>query len=378
MLHLCRNSARWNRLPGILSSRCIVLPASNLNRILDEQTGNLVREAYAGVPLSIVSASLRGNTLADLARMIDYEQHPNSMFEDAHLGRCTNGIRRGSANAEYDWRRDGLRIECKSAMMKWIPSSRRWVVQFLGVKFAERGVRKHALFDELLLVLFTPRNVYFYRHDGEFGLSRRGASTSNRGHSVQIVDPRGLEDWADSLKRIMDKFDAGSNGCSRLAALPISDSRISRILDKRRNATHQVFSGIPLGNMTPFRRASRIRAAVRCVDAIVNRDPKFDLTCQGFCSWIADQNDHCDHRKSKFCWRRGRVKCKIGQLCFDPKANQWKVRFARIQMSHGQEEYNVCFDELVLGMYTPRGIYIYTDMIWYLGDHNVGWAQNSS
>lgn len=339
-----------------LDIRSIVLPASSFDAILDEQTDNLWARAYNGDQLSTVSGSVRGNILAGLARIIYSERHPNSVIGDAVPGRCINGTPRGVYRAEYDWCRNGLRIECKSSMMTWQPGRTSWSFNFRCVKVPLAGVREQAEFDELLLVLYSPRSVYIYQHDGELGVSRKGSRTSYSGHQIQLYGPRGLESWRDSLVQIIGKLDAGSNGCQQLAVVPTSDTRIRSMLNTRRSVTHQAFRGVPSERLPPHQRALRIRSVVRRVDAIVNPVARLGMATPQFLRWFANNRG----QEPTYTWQRGdaQVKCKCGQLAFDSALSRWKVVFTGIHKSVSLTS-NASVEELLLGMYTPRGIYVY-------------------
>ena len=52
-----------------------------------------------------------------LARSLDQEAHPTAGFQDPEAGTCVNGSKRGAGSAPYDYMRDGVRVEVKSAML---------------------------------------------------------------------------------------------------------------------------------------------------------------------------------------------------------------------------------------------------------------------
>ena len=109
------------------------------------------------------------------------------------------------------WRRDELRVACKSSGLNWESGKRRWTVLFSKVKTDEC--------DELLLALYTPRGVYVHRHDGQLGLSMHGKSTAATGRVIQVAGPRGAgaQDWRAALDVILEKLE--SRGCARVAEI---------------------------------------------------------------------------------------------------------------------------------------------------------------
>ena len=46
--------------------------------------------------------------------------------------------------AEYDWLRDGSRIECKSSQLQWNRDTKRWAVVFQAIKLPYHNVRLEA------------------------------------------------------------------------------------------------------------------------------------------------------------------------------------------------------------------------------------------
>lgn len=310
-------------------------------------------DVFEGVPLSTITPSLRGDVLADVAQKVDAEVNTGSIFETRVPGNCYNGSRHSLKPMEYDWLRDGLRIECKSSKMSWVPRSKSWQFSFPGIKIAYGEARRVAAFDELQLVLYTPTHLYFYRYGGTFGLSSAGRITATGGHQLRISSRRGIEDWRVALEDILGKLDGGANSCVRLSMMPLVDTRIQHALDSRRNITQKIFHRCPLSEVTPAARGKRLELLARRVDQIVN--PCFEIKlpdsghCVGGSQRRGDSNAACD-------WRRGdiRVECKSSQLQWDKNRRRWLFRFQHVKISSPSS-----FDELLLAFYTPRGVYIY-------------------
>lgn len=122
-------------------------------------------------------------------------------------------LRRPLIQAEYDWCRDGSRIERKSGQLRWDTHQEQWKPAFSKIKVARDA--SPCLFDEPLLALYTPRGIYIYKHDLRLGMSSIGCKTPSLGHQIQLHGPTGREDWAVSLDIILAKLDA--SGCERLA-----------------------------------------------------------------------------------------------------------------------------------------------------------------
>ena len=174
--------------------------------------------AYEGVPLNDCSAKVRGDALRRLVRRLDEGWlHEGATFQDAEAGERVGGKKRGLAQAEYDFRRNGKRVACKSSGLSWDSSQERWKLLFTHVKLSMEGERD-AAFDELLLAAYTPEGVHLFRHDGRAGVGTHGVSTAVRGQQIQLYGPMREHDWCVALESILSKM--ASKGCARLAFVP--------------------------------------------------------------------------------------------------------------------------------------------------------------
>ena len=124
---------------------------------LVEYSVDIKDAAFSGVPLANVSPSARGRRLEALALAVDRELHGTADIRIPTGGLCVNGQRRSSWQTVHDWVRNGDRVECKSSQLQYDKLRRRWYVHFCNVKLSFEHVRARAAFDELLLVLDTPR-----------------------------------------------------------------------------------------------------------------------------------------------------------------------------------------------------------------------------
>ena len=205
--HLLQSAKRCYSKPTILVPR---FEAAEFSELLGRRT--VTAEAYEGVPLAELSAVPRANVLTSLARGLDTSLHPHARIEDAVAGTRVDGGRRGQNMAPYDWRRDGVRVACKSAQLQWSAGTRRWMVGFQRIK--PSGAE--GAFDELLLALYTPRGVHVYRHDLRLGMSTAGKSTQADGRRIHVYGPRDEGSWHSALDgAILPKLD--ESGCERVA-----------------------------------------------------------------------------------------------------------------------------------------------------------------
>ncbi|CAK0826444.1 unnamed protein product [Prorocentrum cordatum] len=333
--------------------RYLVLSAHHFNDLLYDVPATTGTEAFRDNPLKGLQPAERGMVLAKLARRIDVDIHPTSKFEDPAASKCTDGSQRGAHRSEYDWRRDGLRIECKSSQMQWLPSLRSWQFVFGAVKFAHQAGREVAAFDELVLVLLDPHNLHFYVHDGALGVSTVGLErTRAAGHQIVIRGPRGEEDWKKASVKILRKLDCGSNSCRRVAMMECTDPRVSKVLESSVSSLRKdIYADSPLSVVSSAARGLRIESLVRRVDAILHGG-----------SVITDP-DACSDRtnRARYDWKRNdrRIECKSSSLLWDRSGERWKLAFAGIKLAECSDGGKACFDELFISVYTPKGVYVY-------------------
>ena len=75
--------------------------------------------AYNHVLLAHLSELARGSRIENLVRAVDMRLHEHAHFSKPELGYRLGDTRRGIHQAEYDWRRNGRHVECKSSSLAW-------------------------------------------------------------------------------------------------------------------------------------------------------------------------------------------------------------------------------------------------------------------
>lgn len=170
---------------------------------------SLMSRAYHEVPLAFMSVGVRGTRIQAIARLIYSIMNMGSSVMDPVAGVRINGARRSMAQAEYDWSRDGQRIECKSSQLAWDSHNHRWRHRFHGIKSVS--------FDELQLCFYTPRGIFIYLHDGRFALSSNGVRSETHGCQISMVGNVHEQDWSVALDTILKKFD--SSPCKYLGLI---------------------------------------------------------------------------------------------------------------------------------------------------------------
>ena len=171
----------------------------------DGYTSQLYRE----VPLASMSPQLRGLRVERMVMELDRLIHANSIFAEPGPEYTQNGERRGKHRASYDWSRDGKRIEVKHSQLSFYSARRLWYCAFQAVK--------HACFDELLLVIYSPSGLDIFKHDGSYGLRDTGVRTETVGRRIVIQACADDMHPLSALKMIQAKL--VSNGCQHLAQI---------------------------------------------------------------------------------------------------------------------------------------------------------------
>ena len=151
-----------------------------------------------------MSPQLRGLRVENVVMEVDSLIHATSTFAEPGLEYTTDGKRRGKNMASYDWIRDKKRIEVKHSQLRFDENRRFWHCTF--------GRVKCTCFDELLLVIYSPRGLDIFTHDGSYALSNSGAS-----EEIWLRAGTRNLDWLSALQAIEAKLE--SNGCPRIAQI---------------------------------------------------------------------------------------------------------------------------------------------------------------
>ncbi|CAE7260980.1 unnamed protein product [Symbiodinium sp. CCMP2592] len=106
----------------------------------------------------------------------------------------------------WDWTLGGRKVECKSSRLSWLPSVSTWFVNFRSVKFQEAGVRTHAPFDDLYLVVDTSDAVHNVKHDLRTAVQRQGKATAAHGHRVMVKNKRNIPINRSACEAILQKL----------------------------------------------------------------------------------------------------------------------------------------------------------------------------
>ena len=284
--------------------------------------------AYAGCKLSSLVPAKRGLVLETVARGFLQKLEPNSTLVGPVLGDKCDGRRRGAKQAEYDWLRDGRRVQCKSAQLHWLESQSKWHARFRGIKPAS--------FDELLLILYSPGQLHFFRQDTQGSSSPASGRSGARGRDMAFSVPRGWDDPKTAKKHLVSMLKQ-SRACTFLGKLEASDELITSALHTHTDGLkfdleRDSFYDHPLAFYTPTYRALAIQQIVQEVDSLLHHG----VACS---------------KSTRYDWRRGelRVECKHSRIAWS--RNRWTCKFWWVKRAN--------FDLLYLAIDTPAGLRIF-------------------
>ena len=295
--------------------------------------------AYAGTPVGGLTQHAQGSMCQAWARKVLQEQNPDAEILDPEPGTCSDGRRRrGSHQAEYDFVLDGRKAEAKSARMAWYSTSHGgyWFLQFRGVKLPY-GERTRAAFDDLYLVIMSPKGLHLIKHDLVTGVGAQGKSTEVGGHVIRVCANTGTHDWEDALSEILEKL-CKKGGCSLIAEKAFGELEI---LSNRASPGQAAVAGLPVSSMSGEKRGKRIQDIGLEIDRRLHPCSDFTFVKGNRCA-----NAPVD-------WVRGtdRVELKSCGLIFSRSDFRWQCAFQCIKPN--------LFDELWLAVYTSLGIHYY-------------------
>ena len=325
--------ARCGQLP--VERRPLVLKATEFQHFFEEGP---TEQVYANTPLAGLGQAQQGKIFQEWAKGVLQKQNPQAEISDPDLGTCRNGSKRGVYRAEYDFLMGGRRVEIKSSRMAWGSVEGCWNVQFSRIKLPY-GERTQPAFDDLYLVILSPKGMHLIKHDHVTRISTCGERTGVSGHQTRVYGSRRTNCWEDACDEILEKL------CQRGGYSMVHEQHLSDLdsqLSKRDSPGQTAVAGIPMSSMSRERRGKRIQEIGLALDRRLNLQSAFSFTGgnRGTSNAPAD-------------WVRGmrRVELKSSLLTFDRSKNRWQCRFSCIKAD--------LFDELWLAIYTSFGIHYY-------------------
>ena len=181
---------------------------------------------YEHAPLSKHGGPERAAILTEVARDIDQLRHPNSLVYEPYLSVLPGELPGACPRTTYDWLRDGARIAVRTARLEYAEEvasqifDREEVAETVAAENGAAGwifrfcaVDVSSPFEELHLVLYTPRGIYVYRHDHHLGL---GTKENEDGQQLALA-ALDTPNWRDALDGVILPMLDQSLGCEQLA-----------------------------------------------------------------------------------------------------------------------------------------------------------------
>lgn len=303
---------------------------------------------FNGHPLAQLNTTRRGVLLQEWACKMLQDTNPQALCKPAIPGTRVDGKKRNPSQAEYDFQFDHRKGEVKSSQLQWEKSRSVWRVLFQGVKFPHLMSWNTSSFDDLYLVLFSPKWLHLVKHDLETGISRAGLRTDFSGYQIYIRGSTKSLCWEESLQTILDKL-CTRGGCSLIAKTDISETRILDMCDKHEGFGGRFYHRKPFGSMSSQLRGVRMQRIVLEIDKLLHSRSLFAHCFNEQTSSGAVRSQH----SASADWIRDgkRVEVKSAQLSFSQSYQNWCCSFFAIKQE--------CFDELLLAIYSPRGLDVF-------------------
>ena len=325
----------------------------------DENPSSISQTAYAEDPLFRLHCLRKGRVLQQVARQTLAEVFPSVPLTEPPRGLCANGSRRGNHTAEFDFRHGDRRVECKGTSMAFCSTHHRWFADWSGIKF------KQAIFDDLFLVLHSPGWVDVVRHDGAAAVAEAGVRTAFVGQSVRVYAARGCSDAREARQVILRKLLTSSHACEQLATRRSDSGYIAEVVSQElgrescRRST-KWYTGIPFAGWSPSSRGLRLQKLAFAIDQLCHPGCRFHPEVDSLeIVGALRQQRRGAHRGSADWWRGNvRVEFKSSSLSWDVYNRRWRAQFARVKFPSQVRPRTASFDELLLGLYTPLGLYL--------------------
>ena len=311
-------------------------------------------DAYDGLPLAQVDASSRSAVLATIARVADAQAHPHDWREDMPVAESCEG-------AEYGWIRhsnDGkvVRVGVRVASLVWSPitvasPNKGWRILICNLKLDKAPA------DELLLALYTPAGVYVYKHNKKLGVYRNKMSSE----TLALYGEAEEENWHVALhEQILPQLDAAKPDCARLDYFRFTDATFLTAFDEHDPSFvlgAGAFVGVPLSTISTWHRPTVLdhvlKVMARAIDEKMHAEHDFETA-------KSSTGDYDWGRLDPGHWLKGsqKIRAAPAKLKWVPSQDRWRVRFVDLRLAI-QGVRKAKFDELLLTIYAPNGVYVY-------------------
>eukprot|EP00438_Fugacium_kawagutii_P029319 Skav216041 [mRNA] locus=scaffold2930:41271:42497:+ [translate_table: standard] len=328
-----------------LLDRCgfVTLCASQFRHLWEDAGATAC--AYNGHPLASLNPARRGALFQEWAKRLLQQRYPNHQITDAMPGTHVDGRRRGRHQTEYDFMMNGRKVEIKGAQLHRNAARKQWCFQWKRVKFPHLMLDGRRSFDDLYLVLFSPKWLHLVKHDMSTGISTSGLVTHVSGHIISVV---GLKhsNWDDSLDAILGKL-CERGGCSIIGQMDSGDSWLHDLCKTHTGYGDHFYSGKPFATMSPALRGQRLQKLVLEMDQLLHPESSFSMPCNEFL--ISGRKRGNNTASADWIRDFRHIEVKHAKLRFSKVS--WRCTFYWVKKD--------CFDELLLAIYSPWGLDVF-------------------
>ena len=330
-----------------------------------EQDFSTTRAAYANDPLFTLHAPWKGRVLQKAILQTLADRFPSVPVEKVLPGMRINGTRRGDNQGEFDFTHGGRRVECRGTTLAWSSELCNWAARWSNIKFNQD------FFDDLYLALHSPGQVDIVLHDGVAGIAESGVKTIHRGNNVNIYGACGTHSAREACQEILQKMLIPPHGCEHIATMCTDSGRIAEMVSQEQLAesyqlSAKCYKGIPLAGHSPCSRALRLQDLAFAVDEKLHMESRFrrDVGASEVVGTLCRQR-RGKHRSSADWWRDSiRVEFKSSKMSWVSGRRHWHAHFSTVKFASQGHPHSAVFDELMLGLYAPFGLYL----LQYSGD----------
>ena len=330
-----------------IAGQPLVLKASAFGHLFEPGPTEAI---YSNTPVRALGQQQQGELLQEWARRMLQEKNPRLAFLDPEPGIRQNGCRRALHQSAYDFLMGGRRVEVKSGRLAWDSTHRSWYARFGSVKLPY-GERAEATFDDLYLVIMSPKGLQLIKHDLITGVSTNGKATEVDGHKIQVNGGRNNKVWKDALTEVMRKL-LHQGDCTLVAEESFNKLDFSKTFltsEQSESLPLPASAGALMCAMSSSKRGKHIQTMGCGIDQILNPFQEFSLTLAGGSTSVQKRGTS----NASVDWVRGatRVELKSSRMCWVLRHRRWQCNFRCIKPH--------LFDELWLVICSPVGIHFY-------------------
>lgn len=210
------------------------------------------------------------------------------------------------------------------------------------MKVGQQSLNTLDQFDELHLALYVPFGVLIWIPSKLALLSSPGALMRFHGKSIEICGPRGEINLTASFEHIMQKIEKYFMHVD-MFLIDFDHALFKAACDSSTSTgSDMAYHSVPLAQHSESSRGKILQRIACLVDKSRTGHACYETILDA--DWIR-MSEHVEFKSARFMWSKWH--------------KAWKFNFRNIKFGIHRDGERGIFDELQLGLYTPRGLYIY-------------------